>query len=115
LYSSALPRLIPLLIVRNAADAVDFYIRALGAIEIARFLHPAQKTLSHADLSLGNARFAVTGYGQAAVPSDHFVTGTKNSVHGIRPPPGISVPPPKTAEPAGKLAPHAEPSISPGM
>jgi PhnB protein len=55
-----LPRLIPLLIVRNATNAVDFYRRVLGAMEIARFTHGPQGTLSHADLSLGDARFAVT-------------------------------------------------------
>ena len=51
----------------------------------------------------------------AGVPSDQLGTGTKKRVHGIRPPPGKSAPPPKTAAPAGKLAPHSEAFISPGM
>ena len=55
-----LARLIPLLNVRSATNAVDFCRRVLGATEIARFTHGPQGTLSHADLSLGDARFAVT-------------------------------------------------------
>jgi PhnB protein len=52
--------LTPLLVVRGAARAIDFYVQALGATETARIVHPAQGTISHADLSVGGAAFSVT-------------------------------------------------------
>jgi PhnB protein len=54
------PRLIPLLVVRETARAIDFYVKALGAREVARFVNRQKGTISHVDLELGNARFAVT-------------------------------------------------------
>ena len=54
------PKLTPLLIVRDAASALAFYAEALGAKERGRYLHPAQNTISHADLTMGEASFAVT-------------------------------------------------------
>jgi uncharacterized glyoxalase superfamily protein PhnB len=50
--------LVPLLVVRDAARAIDFYIRALGATEVARCTRGA--AVAHADLVLGPARFSVT-------------------------------------------------------
>jgi PhnB protein len=55
-----LPRLVPLLVVRDAARAIDFYVDVLGAKVVARFLDARRTTISHADLSLGDAAFAVT-------------------------------------------------------
>ena len=52
--------LVPLLVVRGAARAIDFYERALGARVLARSEHGARRQLSHADLALGSARFSVT-------------------------------------------------------
>ena len=54
------PKLTPLLVVRDAASAIAFYVQALGAKEISRYLHPTKNTISHADLVLGGAPFAVT-------------------------------------------------------
>jgi PhnB protein len=56
----ALPKLVPLLIVRDAARAIDFYVQALEATEIARYLTKKQGTISHADLTVGGAMFSVT-------------------------------------------------------
>src|SRR5215467_7166823 len=50
----------PLLVVRGAARAIDFYVRALGAEVLARYEHGAEKRVSHADLGIGALRFAVT-------------------------------------------------------
>lgn len=50
----------PLLIVRNAARALDFYVGALNAKELARYLNNVQGTISHAELGVGNAVFSVT-------------------------------------------------------
>jgi PhnB protein len=54
------PKLTPLLVVRDAASAIAFYVQALGAKEISRYLHPTKNTISHADLVLGGAAFSVT-------------------------------------------------------
>lgn len=52
--------LVPLLVVRGAARAIDFYVEALGAKVLARYEHGAERYLSHADLALADCRFAVT-------------------------------------------------------
>jgi predicted kinase/uncharacterized glyoxalase superfamily protein PhnB len=54
------PSLCPLLIVRGAAQAIDFYQRALGARLLACYEHGAERRISHAELTLGDARFALT-------------------------------------------------------
>lgn len=54
------PKLTPLLVVRDAASAIAFYVQAFGAKEISRYLHPTKNTISHADLVLGGAAFSVT-------------------------------------------------------
>jgi PhnB protein len=55
------PKLAPLLIVRDAARAIAFYVQALGAKELRRYLHPTKNTISHADLILGTTTtFSVT-------------------------------------------------------
>jgi len=53
-----LPRLTPLLIVKDAARAIDFYVDALGATELVRYMRTG--TVGHADLAVGGARFSVT-------------------------------------------------------
>ncbi len=50
-----MPRLVPLLVVRDAARAIDFYVQALGAKELGRYTHPARGTISHADLGIGGS------------------------------------------------------------
>jgi PhnB protein len=50
-----LPSLVPLLVVRDAAAAVDFYASALGARERARFINRRKGTVSHADLAIEDA------------------------------------------------------------
>jgi PhnB protein len=58
---SVTPRtLAPLLVVRDAAAAIDFYVKALGAREIARYLNRGRSAISHADLAMGEAVFSVT-------------------------------------------------------
>ena len=52
--------LVPLLVVRGAARALDFYERALGARVLVRYEHGAERRLSHADLALGSTMFSVT-------------------------------------------------------
>src|SRR5262245_12299309 len=49
-------RLTPLLVVRDAAEAIDFYARAFGATELVRYEHPFRGDISHADLAIGCSR-----------------------------------------------------------
>jgi PhnB protein len=58
--ASTLPKLTPLLVVRDAARAIDFYVQALGATEVARYTNRVEATVSHADLTIGDAMFSVT-------------------------------------------------------
>lgn len=53
-------QLIPLLVVRDAARAIDFYVEALGVREVVRFLDRSRSTVSHADLTISGAVFSVT-------------------------------------------------------
>ena len=52
--------LVPLLVVRDAHRALDFYVRALGAKILARYEHGSERCVSHADLEIADAPFAVT-------------------------------------------------------
>ena len=57
---TVLTKLTPLLIVRDAVRAIDFYSEAFGARVIVRYLNRAVGTISHADLAIGEAVFSVT-------------------------------------------------------
>ena len=45
----------PGLVVRNCANAIDFYKRALGAQEVSRFDAPDGKSVWHAELRIGDS------------------------------------------------------------
>ena len=65
--------LVPLLVVRDAASAIDFYGQALGAREELRLVNRQSGAVSHADLSIGDSRFSLTeearGWTSDAPPS----------------------------------------------
>jgi PhnB protein len=52
--------LVPTLVVRDAASAIDFYVRGLGAREVVRYMSRLRDKVSHADLAIGEAIFSVT-------------------------------------------------------
>jgi uncharacterized glyoxalase superfamily protein PhnB/predicted kinase len=54
------PGLVPLLVVREAARAIDFYVRVFDATVLARHEHGPRRHVSHADLQIGDVSFAVT-------------------------------------------------------
>jgi PhnB protein len=58
--TGAVLSLVPLLVVRDAASAIDFYVRALGAREVVRVINRKNESVSHADLAVGEAVFSVT-------------------------------------------------------
>jgi PhnB protein len=47
--------IIPHLVVKGAAAAIDFYKKAFGAVEIGRMAMPDGKTLMHAQLKIGDS------------------------------------------------------------
>ncbi len=49
----------PHLVVRDAAKAIEFYVRAFGAAELYRNMAPDGKSIMHAELMLGDSRFLV--------------------------------------------------------
>jgi uncharacterized glyoxalase superfamily protein PhnB/predicted kinase len=52
--------LVPLLVVRGAASAIDFYVQAFSAVVLARFEHGNERRISHADLEIAGSLFALT-------------------------------------------------------
>jgi PhnB protein len=44
----------PYLIVKDAARAIEFYVKALGAAELVRFADPAGR-IGHAEIKIGNS------------------------------------------------------------
>jgi PhnB protein len=58
--TGAVLSLIPLPVVRDAASAIDFYVRALGAREVVRYMKSRRDKVSQADLAIGEAVFSVT-------------------------------------------------------
>lgn len=53
-------KLVALLVVKDAARAIDFYVGALGATETARYVDKVRGAIQHADLAFGDAAFSVT-------------------------------------------------------
>lgn len=65
--------LIPYLCVRNASEAIAFYVAALGAREDFRLTDPGDGRIGHAELTIGNARFMLSDeypdFGAVSPPS----------------------------------------------
>lgn len=47
----------PYLVVKGAAAAIDFYVKAFGAREIFRLTDPGDGRIGHAELAIGGQRF----------------------------------------------------------
>jgi PhnB protein len=60
------------LIVRNAADAIEFYKRAFGAEECMRIPGPDGKTIGHAELKIGDSMVMLADEVAAAMESPIF-------------------------------------------
>jgi PhnB protein len=64
------------IVVSNAARALDFYKKALGAVEISRFPTPDGK-IAHAEIRLGDSRLMLTDeFGFAFTRSPESLGGT---------------------------------------
>ncbi len=66
--------LTPNLVIRGAAQAIDFYKRALGAQEVSRMPAPDGKSIWHASLRIGDSTVFLNdempGMGQGAPSAD---------------------------------------------
>jgi PhnB protein len=72
----------PHLVIRNAAQAIDFYKRAFGAEEIYRSPGPDGKTLMHAALNIGNSRvFLCDEFPEQGAKSPLALGGTPITLH----------------------------------
>lgn len=56
-YQGGRPTIVPNLVFRDCAKAIEFYKRAFGAEEVARMPAPDGKSIWHAELKIGDSMF----------------------------------------------------------
>jgi PhnB protein len=70
--------LTPHLVIKGAADAIDFYKRAFGAKELSRMSMPGSEKIGHAELQFGDSKLFLADefpdYGSIAPGSSSPVT-----------------------------------------
>jgi PhnB protein len=72
----------PSIVVKGAADAIAFYIRAFGAEEISRMSMPGSSLIGHAEIKIGNARVMLTDeFPEMGCKGPLTVGGTSSSLH----------------------------------
>lgn len=69
----------PLLAVRNAADAMDWYIEAFGAVELGRLAAP-DGTIAHGELAIEGATIMIAEESDLS-PSPETLGGSPVAVH----------------------------------
>lgn len=75
------PRMSPYLTVNDGAAAIDFYVKAFGAVETDRFAEPNGK-VGHADLKIGDATFMLSDeYPEYGARSPSSLGGSPVMVH----------------------------------
>ncbi|MBF9035340.1 VOC family protein [Rhodobacterales bacterium HKCCE2091] len=74
--------LIPYIICKDAARAVDFYKAAFGAVEDFRMTDPGDGRIGHVELTIGGARLMMADeYPEAGVISPDTLGGTPVTLH----------------------------------
>src|SRR5262249_12449532 len=72
----------PHLVVRGAAQAIEFYKKAFGAKELRRAPGPDGKTLLHAEVQIGDSRtFLNDEYPEMGAISPQGLKGTPVTIH----------------------------------
>ena len=72
----------PSIVVKGAADAIAFYIRAFGAEEISRASMGDSPLIMHAEIKIGNARVMLTDeMPEMGCTGPVTVGGTSSSLH----------------------------------
>jgi uncharacterized glyoxalase superfamily protein PhnB len=70
------------LIVRNGANAIEFYKKAFGAQELYRFPGPDGKSIMHAEIKIGNSRIMLSDeFPQMNCRSPQSLGGTGIYIH----------------------------------
>jgi len=74
--------LTPTLIVKGAADALDFYARAFGAKEISRAASPDGSMIMHAEIQIGDSRLMLSDeFPEMACLSPLSIGGSASGLH----------------------------------
>jgi uncharacterized glyoxalase superfamily protein PhnB len=74
--------LIPHLVVKGASEAIEFYKKAFGAVEVSRAPGPDGKSLMHAELMLGGSRlFLVDEFPEMNCRAPQSLGGTPVTIH----------------------------------
>ena len=73
--------LTPYLIIKNAAEAIDFYKKAFGAEELFRMPGPDGKSVMHAELRIGDSPLMLAEECEGMVSSPQNLGGTPVTVH----------------------------------
>jgi PhnB protein len=72
----------PYIIVRGAAEAIEFYKEAFGASEIYRLCEPGSGKIGHAELTLGTGKLMLADeYPEPGALSPRTLGGTPVSLH----------------------------------
>lgn len=72
----------PHLVVKGAADAIEFYVKAFGAIEVFRMPMPDGRGLAHAEVEIGDCRiFMADEFPQWGGKSPRTLGGTPVALH----------------------------------
>ena len=73
--------IMPHIVVRGVAEAIEWYTRALGAHELLRNPGPDGKSIMHSELLLGDSRFFVVDEFPGAMVSPTALGGTPVTLH----------------------------------
>lgn len=74
--------LVPYLVARNAAHAVEFYGEAFGAVEVFRMVDPGDGRIGHAELMIDDSRFMLADeYPDFGAVSPDTIGGTPVTLH----------------------------------
>jgi PhnB protein len=72
---------IPYLTCKNAAKALDFYVKAFGAVELMRMAAPDGK-IGHAEIKIGDAIIMISDeYPEMQITSPQSLGGTPVGIH----------------------------------
>src|SRR6266496_4173202 len=74
--------LTPHLVIKGASQAIDFYKKAFGALEISRLTGPDGKSIMHADLKIGDSHvFLVDEFPQIGCRGPESIGGSPVTIH----------------------------------
>lgn len=79
---SAITGLVPYLVAKDAARAIDFYVEAFGAVEDFRMTDPGDGRVGHAELAIGGSRLMLADeYPDFGAVGPETIGGTPVTFH----------------------------------